>query len=84
MVGTASVCGHFESIGGSGVGRGAPWDVGPLGGVGGAVGVGVEAGSEADPGGACPVCVAGAAVAGAGVDGIVADHGAGADALDPE
>lgn len=84
MVGTASVCGHFESIGGSGAGRGAPWDVGPLGGVGGAVGV--EAGSEADPGGACPVCVAGAgaAVAGAGVDGIVADHGAGAAALDPE
>ncbi len=82
MVGTASVCGHFESIGGSGAGRGAPWDVGPLGGVGGAVDVVVEAGSEADPGGACPVCVAGAAVA--RVDGIVADHGAGAAALDPE
>lgn len=53
-------------------------------GVGDAVGVGVEAESEAVPGGACPVCVAGAAVAGARVDGIVADHGAGDAALDPE
>lgn len=79
MVGTASVYGHFEPTGGSGAERDAPWDVGPLGGVDGAVGVGVEAGSEIDPGGACPVCAAGARI-----DGIVADHGAGAAALNPE
>lgn len=75
-VGTASVFGRFESSGESGAERGAPWDVGPLGGVGGAVGVGVEAGCEVDPGGASPVCVAGARI-----DGIVADHGAWAAAL---
>lgn len=79
VVGTASVYGYFESTGGNGAGRGAPWDGGPLGGGGGAVGVGVEAG----PVGASPVYVAGAA-AGAKTDGIVKDHGAGAAAIDPE
>lgn len=83
MVGTASVYGYFESTGGNGAGRGAPWDGDPLGGVGGAVGVGVEAGSEAGPVGASPVYVAGAA-AGAKADGIVKDHGEGAAAIDPE
>lgn len=77
MAGTASVYGHSESIGGNETGRG----VGPLGGVGGEFDVGVEAGSEVRPGGVSPVCVAGAA-AGARADGTVANHDAGAAAVD--